>query len=103
MIEWNDVDNVKSVKECIEMATMDAYDEDELLSGWNCCFDDLFSDIQKVKLFGEEVNFGGIDFEHNSLVAICEKGRKKIKVSLDSVELIEPSKAQKLWLKAWIE
>lgn len=97
-----DCEIVKTVKDCEEMATMDAYDECEQISGWFECLNEVFGNIEKVKLFGEEVFFGGVDFSTDTdLIAICKKNRKKIKVTFDSIELIKPTKVQKLWLKAW--
>ena len=64
---------------------------------------DVEEGIKKVKLFGEEIVFGGIDFSGDSIMGICQKGNKKIKVDLESIEFMDITKSQKLWLGAWLK
>lgn len=82
----------------------DAYGDEEIASGWYECLNEVFSDVEKVKLFGEEVDFCGIDFfRDHDVIAVCRKKRKKAKVTPDSIELINPTKPQKIWMEAWIK
>lgn len=39
----------------------------------------------------------------HSVVAIVARGGKEAKVLLDSIEFVEPSEVQALWLRAWRE
>lgn len=96
-------DKVRNVKQCIEIATTDAHDEDEAASGWHACFEDVFDGIEEVKLWDETVKLSGFGFSKNAVVAIVEKKKKKIKVTLDSIQPIKPTKVHLLWLKAWQE
>ena len=99
-----DPGSVKTIKQCIEAATVDAYGEYEQVCGWLTCFEEVFDNVNRILLFGEEVKL--VDFEVQNdaeVVAVCLKNKKKAKVSLDSIELIKPSKAQRLWLKAYTE
>lgn len=96
-----DLEKVKTAQDCIEQATVDAYDDCEQLEGWVCCFDEIFNDIKKVRILGEDVSFKGVQSDQGSVLAMCEKNKFKAKVSLDSLELIKPTKQQSLWLKAW--
>lgn len=93
--------DARSVKQCVEMATCDAYDEDELASGWLACFEEIFDGVEEVELLGEIVNLAGFDTEGTIVIAICTKGKKKARVMIDSALPLSPTKVQKLWLKAW--
>ena len=101
----DDWENAKTIEECTEMAIVDCYDKYEQASGWCCCLGDIFADVKMVKIFEEEVKLKKLDLVNNLniVVAICEKKGKTIKVTLDSLELINPIKAQELWLEAWLE
>ena len=100
MDTWEDA---KTIEECTEMATVDCYDDYEQASGWLACLDDLFAEVKQVNVAGEVVKFKKFDLVHDTtIVAICEKNKKKIKVTLDSLELINPTQAQELWLEAWL-
>jgi hypothetical protein len=99
MEDWFEV---KTVADCIEAATVDAYGDDELISGWCCCLEEVFGEASEIKIAGEIFNLSGMVQEGTTILAVCEKGKKKIKVSLESIELIKPTKVQKLWLKAWL-
>lgn len=94
-------EDAKTVKECIETATVDAYGEYEQATGWLTCLEEVFLDVKEVKIFSEVVNLSGFDLDDTNIVAICSKGDDEIRVTLDSLKLIKPSRAQKLWLKAW--
>jgi hypothetical protein len=101
MGNWEDA---KSIEECTEMATIDCYDEYEEAAGWLACLGDVFSEVKQVEVAGEVVKFKKLDLVNDkAVVAICEKNKKKIKVTLDSIELIDPTEAQELWLAAWLE
>ena len=99
-----DCNEVKKVNDCWDIATVDAYDEYEIASGWFECLTEVFDDIENVKLFGEKIEFCGVDFfRDHDIVAVCKKKRKKVRVTPDSIELINPTKSQKIWMKAWTE
>ncbi len=94
-------DEVKTLKDCIETATVDAYGDYEVAAGWLTCLDEMFTGVKEVQLLGEKVELIKLDLSGNDVVALCSKGKKRAKVCLDSIELISPTKVQKLWLKAW--
>jgi hypothetical protein len=101
MDDWEDAE---TIEECTEMATVDCNGEDEEAYGWLNALNDVFSDVKQVKVAGEVVKFKNFDMVNDTaVVAICEKNKKKIKVTLDSLELINPTKAQELWLEAWLD
>ncbi len=98
--DWLDVE---SVEDCEEMATMDCHDDDECLSGWFSCLEEVFVNIERVKLFEEEIDFKGFDFSGRSIAGVCRKGKKKVKVGLDSIKFPNLTKVQKLWLEEWLK
>lgn len=93
----------KTTEDCEEMATVDCYNDDECLSGWLTCLEEVFEDINKVKLLEEDMNFKGFDFSGRNIITVCQRGRDKIKVTLDSVEFLNLTKVQRLWLEAWLK
>lgn len=94
-------DELKTIDECIESATIDAYVDDEAASGWLTCIEEIFGDVDNVLLGDEVIMLEGFDLSGLSVVACCRKGKKRIRVTLDSLEFINLTKAQKLWLDVW--
>ena len=99
----DDLLNVKTVNDCIEIAEVDAYDEGERVQGWLNCFEDIFNEKQTVEVFGEKVNLIEFDLFSDYMIAICEKKKKKAKITLDSIKFINATNIQKLWVKAYID
>jgi len=94
----------KSVDDCVDVATMDAYGEYEEATGWQTCFETLFEDVKQVKVLGEDVTLEGFDLINElSVVAVCRRKNKKAKVAPESVEFPKMTKMQILWMKAWKE
>ena len=89
---------------CIDEATTDAYNEYEQASGWLCCLEDAFRGILKVLFLGEPVRLKQLDVESDvAVVAVVQKGAKTARVSLGSISLINPSKEQSIWHRAYLE
>ncbi len=94
--------NVKKISDCEDLATVDAYSDNEVASGWLTCFEEVFEGIDTVKVLGQQVRLTGFDIERDhAVVAICKSGKKTALVSLSSIEWPKLSKPQQLWLKAW--
>ena len=92
----------ESVKACIELALTDAYGEYEQAAAWLACIDEMFGRFDRIRLLGEEVALEGFDLENEmTVVAICKKGKRLARVSLDSVEFPEITPVEARWLKAW--
>lgn len=94
-------ETVKTIEDCTELAILDTYNEYEHASGWLCCIEDVFSKIKKVIVFGEEVDLVEFELCGLSIMAICRKDGVSNEVAFESVDLVNPSKIQKLWFKAW--
>lgn len=92
----------KSVKACIELAVTDAYGEYEQASAWLTCIETMFERFDRVKLMGEEVALQGFDLENDLVVvAICQKGKRRARVALESIEFPDVTEIETRWLKAW--
>ena len=91
----------KSVQACIELALTDAYGPDEQAVAWLTCIETLFSRFKQVKLMGNEVQLVGFDLNNETIVAVCRQGKRKARVSLESVEFPELTPVEARWLKAW--
>ncbi len=98
------IDNSKSVQDCIEIATVDAYDEYEQTNGWHCSLEEVFDGVSEVEFLGEIVKFVKFDFHGDShLIGVIKKNGKTAKVSIESLHWIKPTKQQSLWHKAYLE
>ncbi len=91
----------KTVKQCIETALVDSYGEEEQAGSWHTCIEELFGKFKRVKVLGQEVALEGFDVCHSMVVAICSRGEKQIKLTLDSIEFPKLNATEKLWLRAW--
>ena len=91
----------KSVRACIELTLTDAYGEDEQAVAWLTCLEELLGRFKQVKLLGEDVALVSFDLNHNAVIAVCRKGRQKVRVTLDSIEFPNLAPVERLWLKAW--
>ena len=96
-----EVGQVKSVDDCVEMATLDCYGEHEEAGEWLTCFEEVLGGVKAVTILGEVVKLKGLDLDGNTVVAVCESDENRIKVTLDSIQIPNLTKTQKLWLKAW--
>ena len=96
-----DVLRVKKIKDCEELATIDAHGDSEIASGWFTCLEEVFPEEQEVKIFGERAKLIGFDLFGNTVVAVCKKGKFKEKMLLGSIKLINSTKAQKLWIQSY--
>lgn len=99
----DELKKAKTVNDCADMATVDCYNDEEMAGGWLACLEEVFTGIKQVKILGEEMDLKGFDLANDAVVAICKKGNKKVRITLDSIEFIKPTKVQELWLKAWLK
>ena len=97
------IEDAKSVKQCIEIATCDAYDDYEIIAGWHSCFEEVFEDNNGVRVFGEEVSLVGFEISGTTLFAVCTDGDDEEHIAVESLKLIKPTKSQRLWLRAWLK
>jgi len=99
-----EMEQCKTVKACIELALTDAYGESEEAVAWLTCIEEMFGRFDRVKILGEEVTLHGFDLANErSVVAICGKGKRRIRVALESVEFPDLTPVEARWLKAWAQ
>ena len=96
------------LRELIEEATVDCYDETEELIGLLTMIQDNVGCPFRAKVIGEEVTVTGFEWpeHHRSLFAVCERNKKKYQVDLTSLEWIEPRPEGFEWVEAyfmWLE
>jgi hypothetical protein len=91
----------KSVDDCIECALVDAYGDDEQAGAWLTCIEEMFGRFKQVKVMGHQVDLKDFDLSNNTVVAVCRQGKKKARVALESVEFPQLTPIEARWLKAW--
>ncbi len=91
----------KSVQACIDLALTDAYGEDEQAVAWLTCIEEMFSRFKQVKLLGEDVLLLGFDLNRHAVIAVCGEGKRKVRVTLDSIEFPELTPIERRWLQAY--
>ena len=92
--------DVRTVRDCEEMATVDACDEGEVADGWLNCINDAFSLPQVVEVFGEEVDLVGFNQQYiYTILGICRRKREKVNIGLDSINLRMHQKQKSFGLK----
>ena len=91
----------RSVQACIDLALTDAYGEDEQAVAWLTCIEEMFSRFKQVKVMGSDVALVGFDLSDHAVLAVCRQGKRKVRVTLDSVEFPELTPDKQRWLKAW--
>ena len=91
----------KSAKACIDLALTDAYGEHEQTVAWLTCIEEMFGRFKQVRLMGNEVALVGFELRNHDVVAVCQQGKAKARVTLDSIEFTELTTVEQLWLRAW--
>lgn len=91
----------KSVQACIDLALTDAYGEDEQAVAWLACIEAVLGQHKQVRLLGINVNLIGFDLRNYDVIAVCEQGKRKARVTLDSIEFPDLAPVERLWLQAW--
>ena len=92
----------KSIQDCIELALVDAYGDDEQATAWLTCIEEMFGRFDRVKVLGQEVALEGFDLADGvTVIAVCRQGKRKAQVALESVEFPGLTPIEARWLKAW--
>ena len=94
--------HAKTVEDCFEIATVDAYDESEQAMGWLTCLEEVFEGVSNVRVMGDTAVFEQFSSQRNDIVAIIKKNGKTAKVSLESINWIKLTPIQKLWNRAYL-
>lgn len=91
----------KSVQACIDLALTDAYGEEERAVAWLTCIEAMFDRYRQVKLLGEDITLDGFDLDRHTVIAMCHKGKRKARATLDSIEFPDLTRIEQRWLQAW--
>ncbi len=96
------MEQCKTVDECIDVATTDAYGDYEQIESWRTCIEEMFGGIKTVRALDQQVKLERFEIINDfCLVAVCRKGKRLARVALISIEFPKLTRVQKLWLKAW--
>ena len=91
----------ESVQACIDLALTDAYGEDEQAVAWLTCIEEMFGRFKQVKLLGEDALLVGFELNRHTVIAVCNQGQRKVRTTLDSIELPNLTPVERRWLQAW--
>jgi hypothetical protein len=91
----------ESVQACIDLALTDAYGEDEQAVAWLTCIEETFGRFKQVKLLGEDALLVGFELKRHTVIAVCNQGQRKVRTTLDSMELPNLTPVERRWLQAW--
>ncbi len=61
----------------------------------------MFGRFKRVRLLGADVRLVRFDLRNNDVVAICQHGNRKARVTIESLEFPDLSPVERLWLRAW--
>ena len=85
----------------IDEATVDAYNEDEQLTGLYTMIEDNLAVPFTTTVLGVEVTVRKIDLTGDSIVAICSRGRQRQRIDLLDLPLPTPPPDGAEWIDAY--
>ena len=86
----------------IEEATVDAYGESELLSGFYTMIEDYLAMPFATTVLGVPVTVKAVDLtERDEIVAICVRGRERQAISILDLPMPSPLPAGAEWIEAY--
>jgi hypothetical protein len=89
-------------RELVEEATVDTYGNEEEAGGWLTMIDDNVGFPFDVELLGVTVTVVGVEMtDACELVALCRRGKNRLKFSLLELPLPSPSLKGVVWIEAF--
>ncbi|MFG1954883.1 calcium-binding protein [Micromonospora sp. NPDC048830] len=82
-------------------ATVDAYDDDEQLTGLYTMIEDNLAVPFTTQVLGVEVMVRRVDLRHGDMVAICHRGRIRQAIGILDLPLPEPPPRGAEWIEAY--
>ena len=82
----SELENVKTVEDCLEIVQMDAYDAGELAMAWLTCLEEIFVPGSKIRVSGQKGILIGFEIQESeeddeyygegeySMTVICDSG-----------------------------
>ena len=86
----------------IEEATVDAYNEDEQLTGLFTMIEDHLVVPFTTTVLGVKVTVKKVDLTADSIVAICARGRDRQRIDLLDLPLPDPAPDGAAWIDAYL-
>lgn len=95
--------NKTKFEKMAEEATMDCYNEYEQCSGWACTLADELPLHLKCLIFGEEATLVDVDTDEGgtSVLGVITKNKKKIRIPLQDIEVMDKKAKNLEWLEAY--
>jgi hypothetical protein len=88
--------------EMIEEATVDAYDESELATGWYTMFESHLHLPFETNVLGARVRVVAIEQrDGNQIVAVCKRGKETLRVGIADLPLPSPRPEGAAWIEAY--
>jgi hypothetical protein len=87
--------------ELIEEAIVDAYGEDEQLTGFYNMFEENLAVPFTTRVLGVEVTVAGIDLTDSGIVAICVRGTHRQPIPIPDLPLPAPPPPGSEWIAAY--
>ncbi|MET8039321.1 hypothetical protein ABZU25_00495 [Micromonospora sp. NPDC005215] len=85
----------------VEDATVDAYGDDEQLTGLFAMIDEHLAVLFNTTVLGVEVTVGKIDLAADSIGAVCARGRHRQRTDLLDLQLPTPAPDGAGWIDAY--
>jgi hypothetical protein len=85
----------------IEEATVDAYSDDEQLTGLVTMIEEHLAVPFTITVLGVEVTVTKVDLTGDSIVAICARGRDRQRIDLLELPLPTPAPDGSVWIDAY--
>ena len=85
----------------IEEATVDAYNDDEQLTGLFTMIEDHLAVPFTTTVLGVEVTVPKVDLSADSIVAVCARGRHRQRIDLLDLPLPTPAPDGAAWIDAY--
>ena len=96
------VPSAQQIAEMIEEATVDAYGEEEVATGWHCVIEEHLQLPFTTEVLGAEVEVIEIDLTgRNEIVAVCKRGKHTQRVPVLDLPLPDPPPEGYAWIEAY--
>jgi calcium binding protein len=88
--------------EMVEEATVDCYNESELVTGWFTMIEDNLAVPFETAVLGVQVTVERIDLSRSEqILAICKRGKERQTVPILDLPLTQPQPAGAEWIEAY--
>lgn len=85
----------------VEEATVDAYGEDEEITGLFTMIEEHLAMPFATTVLGVEVSVIGVDLTESGIVAICTRGKQRQPIGLLDLPLPTPAPSGTQWIEAY--